>query len=70
MAKTSRQLEAEIQRAIPREGSGQYAVRNFDRMCICDHVLGEHTAARVAGQQECLIEGCPCMTFTRQRARP
>lgn len=56
MTKTSKQLEDEIRRVVPRERGGQYAVRNLDRMCTCGHLLGEHVAARVAGQQECLAE--------------
>lgn len=49
--------------------SGRYAHSKLDRLCICEHRLGEHTAAVVAGQRDCLVEGCQCTTFRAAKGR-
>lgn len=40
---------------------GQFAmVGKWERKCVCEHTLGEHTAAR---PYECLEAGCFCQRF-------
>lgn len=50
--------------------NGQYAP-SIDRLCVCGHTLGAHTAARVGGEQPCIMgdidEGCDCKSFKRAK---
>lgn len=46
-------------------GNGQY-VTYLERVCVCGHSLGDHTAARVNGEQPCIeheCDGCMCRSF-------
>lgn len=48
--------------------SGRYTDTRLEKLCVCRHTLGQHTADRRGDQQECLIPGCLCVGF-RKRAR-
>ncbi len=45
--------------------TGQYAHSTWSVMCRCGHTLGQHTAAVVAGQRDCLESGCECEKFRK-----
>lgn len=51
-----------------RDGrTGRYVDTRFGKPCRCGHTLGQHTAARVAGEQPCLADNCECESFLRPR---
>jgi hypothetical protein len=56
---------------MAREPNGQFAA-GFDRLCICGHRLGVHTAAKphtcIAGDFDGATE-CTCERFRRDRAK-
>lgn len=51
--------------------NGQFTYEgDFERRCVCGHNLGDHTDAKVAGEQPCIAEteeGCECMCFKPER---
>lgn len=56
--------------------SGKYVDTDLEKVCVCGHGLGEHTAARVAGEQPCMHgcdfhsdDSCDCESFRKATAR-
>ena len=51
------------------KADGRYIDRTLEKLCVCSHRLGEHTADRAGTSQPCLR--CECESFTAQpRVRP
>jgi hypothetical protein len=51
--------------------NGQYAA-TLDRVCVCGHTLGQHTAASCGGERPCLECEPDCMKFrtSKKKAAP
>lgn len=48
-----------------RDDEGRYR-HSLEKVCgCCGHTNGQHTAARVKGQQPCTVDGCECESFKR-----
>jgi len=51
-----------------RDDRGQYKHHGgWDRLCVCGHRLGEHTAEKARGERPCLAYPCECQLFRPQR---
>jgi hypothetical protein len=57
-------------------GTGRYVHDgHWDRLCVCGHTLGHHTAAAAEGQRPCIEcdfdpdSKCDCIRFRPQRRR-
>lgn len=65
--------KTEITAADFREkGSGRYAHRSMDTLCVCGHTLGMHTAASSRSARPCIIGdfedfSCNCEKFRKAR---
>tara|TARA_R110000803_G_scaffold20201_16_gene52284 strand:- start:1112 stop:1318 length:207 start_codon:yes stop_codon:yes gene_type:complete len=53
-----------------RDNEGRYR-HTFEKICVCGHTNGQHTAERVKVDgkmwQECLEEGCGCECFKKAK---
>ena len=58
-----------------RDSEGKYR-HSFEKMCVCGHENGDHTAERVKVTnpdgtsrwlQDCLADGCDCLCFAKVR---
>jgi hypothetical protein len=61
-----RAAQALRMRGAVRERSGRYDVRDFARVCVCGHTLGQHLAERPRGCIECEASeasGAECDAF-------
>jgi hypothetical protein len=54
--------------------SGRYVDTRFDKVCVCGHTLGYHTAEKSADSQPCIIGdfeevGCDCACFKKAKVK-
>ncbi len=47
------------------KADGTYTDSKPEKVCVCGHRLGQHTADRLGKIQPCLEPGCECESFTK-----
>lgn len=58
---------------VGRDNAGRYKhTGNHERLCVCGHTLGDHSAEKVDGQRPCFAgdfghEPCACECFKLKR---
>jgi hypothetical protein len=47
--------------------TGKYTDTDLNKLCVCGHRLGVHTAAKVGNEQPCLDPYCHCECFRKAK---